>query len=150
MITYKSNCPEITLKYKSGEIKKAKIITSKDIVTFTKDLFNRDTIELIEEFLVIYLNRANNTLGWIRVSQGGMDGTVVDPKLIFSTALIAGATNLILMHNHPSGNITPSDNDIRLSKQCKQAGTLLDINVLDSIIVTEGEEYCSMADDGII
>jgi DNA repair protein RadC len=113
MKEYKSLLPEITLKYKKGETKKFKITTSRDSNDILKVLFNIDTVEICEEFLCIFLNRNNNTIGWWRVSQGGMTGTVVDVRLILVTALQCGATSIIAAHNHPSGNTKPSDYDKR-------------------------------------
>lgn len=97
---------------------------------------------------LILLNNANRVLGICIVSQGGITDTVVDPKLIFSTALKANATCIMLCHNHPSGNLRPSEADVKITNQCKRAGELLEIRVLDHIIISS--EYYSFADEGII
>jgi DNA repair protein RadC len=146
---YKSNLPEITIKYKTGEQKKSKISSSKDCYNVLKDLFNTDTIEYCEEMILILLNRNNATLGWYKVSQGGISGTICDPKIIFTVALQTGASSIILAHNHPSGNLTPSQSDINLTKKIKEAGKILDISVLDHLIVSSNG-YKSLADDGYI
>jgi DNA repair protein RadC len=98
---------------------------------------------------LILLNRNNATLGWYKVSQGGISGTICDPKIIFTVALQTGASSIILAHNHPSGNLTPSQSDINLTKKIKEAGKILDISVLDHLIVSSNG-YKSLADDGYI
>ncbi len=102
-----------------------------------------------EYFYILLLNRANQILGYYQVSSGGVSGTVVDPKLVFQAALKANASSLILAHNHPSGQLTPSQADIDLTKKVKSGGAFLDIPVLDHLILTE-ESYYSFADEGII
>ncbi len=101
-----------------------------------------------EEFWIILLNRTNQLIKPVVISQGGVSGTVADPKLIFKYALEALASNIILVHNHPSGNKTPSQIDIKLTQRLKQAGTLLEIPVLDHLIYTDSG-YLSMADEGL-
>jgi len=149
MHTYKSDLPEICIRYKTGPSKKIKISNSTAVFELLKELFNTDTVEIQEEFICILLNRANNTLGWYRVSCGGITGTVADPRLIFAVALKAGATGLIIAHNHPSGGLTPSSSDIDLNRKIKQAGELLDIHLLDSVIYTPEKQY-SFADAGLL
>ncbi|MFM8431391.1 MAG: DNA repair protein RadC [Bacteroidota bacterium] len=102
-----------------------------------------------EEFWVAYLNRANMLIGREQISKGGMTGTVADPKIIFQSALRQKACSIILCHNHPSGNIKPSEADIRLTKNLVEAGRVLEISVLDHLIVTR-ESYYSFADEGKI
>ncbi len=149
MKTYKADCPEIELKLKRGETKKMKIRTSNDCYQAFKLFFDQDTIELTETFLVLFLNRANNTIGWLKVSSGGLTGTVVDVRIILGTALKAAACALILAHNHPSGNTQPSQQDVNITKQIKEAAKFMDITVIDHIIVTD-ENYYSFADEGMI
>jgi DNA repair protein RadC len=102
-----------------------------------------------EEFWVLLLNKANKVLQKVRISEGGVSGTVVDPKKIFKIAIDHHSSSLILGHNHPSGNIQPSDADHKITKKIKECGFLLDIAVLDHIIVGN-EQFYSFADDGII
>jgi len=102
-----------------------------------------------EEFWVLFLNRANQLIGKEQISKGGMTGTVADPKIIFQHALQQKATGIILSHNHPSGNLKPSDADIRLTKNIVDAGRLLEISVLDHLIITQ-KGYYSFADEGKI
>ena len=108
-----------------------------------------DDIDLRERFVVIYLNRNNNVIGYYNVSSGGIYSTVVDPKLIFTTALLTGATGIILAHNHPSGNLKPSSTDIKITNNAIESGKLLSINILDHLIITS-KGYYSFADEGLI
>ena len=102
-----------------------------------------------EEFWVLYLNKANEIFGRERLSSGGMAGTVVDVKLLFKYALDARAAAIIAIHNHPSGNLQPSQADIDLTKRLKKAGELLDMPLLDHLIVSE-RGYFSFADEGMM
>jgi DNA repair protein RadC len=108
-----------------------------------------DQLEYREEFIILCLNRANRVIGFSKISMGGTAGTVADPKMIFQIALKSNAASLILCHNHPSGNIRPSEADLRLTKKLKGAGDLLDIPILDHIILT-AEKFFSMADEGCL
>ena len=102
-----------------------------------------------EEFWVLLLNRANKLTGRIPVSTGGVSGTVADPKIIFKPALEALASSVILVHNHPSGNLKPSDADLKLTRKLKAAGELLEIAVLDHLIFSD-DGYFSFADEGLL
>ena len=95
------------------------------------------------------LNRYNKVIGIFTVSQGGIAGTVADPKLIFACALKAAASGIILVHNHPSGSLQASQADMDLTKKLREGGKLLDIQVLDHIILTS-EAYYSFADEGLL
>ncbi len=100
-----------------------------------------------EEFYVILLNRSNTVMETVKVSQGGVSGTVADAKIIFNAALDRLASGVILAHNHPSGNLKPSQADLTLTKRLVEAGKLLDIAILDHIIIA-GKAYYSFADEG--
>ncbi|KAA2241461.1 DNA repair protein RadC [Chitinophaga agrisoli] len=102
-----------------------------------------------EAFYVLFLNHASRVLHYRCISTGGMCATIVDPKLIFREALEIGASRLLLCHNHPSGNLTPSFADIGLTHKLKEAGKLFDITIMDHIIVSEAGYY-SMAEEGKI
>jgi DNA repair protein RadC len=149
MKQYKGSIPEITLKFKTGETKKVRISSSRDAFTFLKELYDQDTIELNETCIALFLNRANNTIGWFKVSQGGISATVVDNKLIVATALKCAASAIILSHNHPSGNAQPGEIDKASTNMLKEACSLFDITLLDHIICTS-TEYFSFADEGLI
>lgn len=102
-----------------------------------------------EEFHVVHLNRANQILGMQRLSMGGISGTVVDTRLLFKHAINRGASSVIVTHNHPSGNLSPSQEDIRLTERLQEAGKILEIPVLDHLIVAE-TGYFSFADQGLL
>lgn len=122
-------------------------------ISCSKDIFNlmsRFFADLNhEEFWIVLLNRANNVLSQHLISKGGQAGTVADPKIIFQAALENHAASIILSHNHPSGNLKPSQADINLTRKLRDAGQLLDIPVLDHVIFTN-TSYFSFADEGIL
>ncbi|WP_289663242.1 RadC family protein [Flavobacterium panacagri] len=101
-----------------------------------------------EEFWVLFLNNSNKVISKSQLSKGGIAGTVVDMRLIFKLALENGATGLILCHNHPSGDLKPSNADKQITKKIKEAGEILDVKVLDHLIITESKYY-SFVDEGI-
>lgn len=103
----------------------------------------------IEEFWVAYLNRANKVLAVKRISEGGVSGTIADPRVIFKHAIELLASTLLLCHNHPSGNLQPSESDKQLTKKLVAAGKLLDIHVVDHLIVADNK-YFSFADEGLL
>ncbi len=142
---------EVQLIYKSKvkASERPKITKSADAFEVLKKHWNQDTMEFVEEFKVMLLNRANRVLGIIEISTGGMSGTVADPKLVFAAALKSAASSIVLAHNHPSGNLSPSQADIILTRKLKGAGELLDIVVHDHIILTS-ESYFSFADEGLM
>jgi DNA repair protein RadC len=140
---------KITLKNK-GKASEAKTVNSSDDAAEVARLcFDSEKMEWVEEFVVITLNRANRVVGFFKVSSGGVSGTVADPKVIFQLALLSNASGLILAHNHPSGNLKPSAQDLTLTEKIKGAGKLLDISIIDHIIVTAESSY-SFADEGIL
>jgi DNA repair protein RadC len=142
---------EVQLSYKS-KVKASDrpvIRSSFDCYQMLLQIWEDHSLELSESFKVLYLNRANQVLCFYSLSTGGMTGTVADPRLIFMTALKVAACNLILCHNHPSGNLKPSEADIELTRKIVDAGRLLDIRVLDHMIVT-AEGYYSFSDEGLI
>ena len=98
---------------------------------------------------MLCVNRAQKVLGWFKISQGGVSGTVVDPKIIMQVALNANASGIILSHNHPSGNLQPSDSDVRLTKKIESGCEFMEISLLDHVILTS-EGYYSFADEGQI
>jgi len=102
-----------------------------------------------EEFWILLLDRANQLINKVNISEGGFSGTVADPKKIFKLALENNCSSLILAHNHPSNNLKPSENDITLTKTISKAGTTLEINVLDHIIVGT-DNYFSFADESLL
>lgn len=142
---------EVQLSYKTS-VKpslRPKVSSSHGAYELLRASWNPDTIEFCEEFKLLLLNRAHKVLGIFELSKGGVSGTVADPKLIFIAGLKANASGIILAHNHPSGNLTPSQSDIDLTRKCRDAGRLLEIQILDHLILTS-EKYYSFADEGIL
>ena len=149
-ILFPEQMTEIKVSYsnKTPAKDRVKIACSTDCAAYFRKVWS-DKIEYVEEFRILCLNRANKVLGWATISSGGMSGTVADPKVIFQIALKSCASSIILGHNPPSGNLQPSESDIRLTKKLKNAGVSLDLPVLDHIILTT-ESYYSFADEGIL
>jgi len=142
---------EIQLHYVTNvkASQRPKINSSEDAHKILRQYWADEKMELREEFKILLLNRANKVLGLVNISAGGVSGTVADPKIIFASALKANASGIILAHNHPSGNLKPSEADLNLTNKVKKAGQLLEIAVLDHLILTS-EQYFSMADEGMI
>lgn len=149
MKTYNSICPEIKLRKPSGEVLKAKIQSSQNAADYFRAIFDESTLEIREESLVIYMNNASNTVGWFRVSVGGLCSTVVDVRLILKQALQCNAVAMILAHNHPSGVLKASQQDIAITNKLKQAAALFDINLIDHIILTADTHY-SLMENGLM
>lgn len=143
---------EIRIHYKSKirPSERPQITCSKDCAEIFKNIFDFNTIDYKEFFYAMYLNRSNKILGVLQVSSGGVSGTVADAKIIFQGALKLNASTIIVCHNHPSGNIKPSEQDIALSKKLKEGAAFLDMAVIDSIIITSGDSYTSLADEGLL
>jgi DNA repair protein RadC len=136
---------ELGRRRKSEEAQEKKqIVTSKDAYHFFEPLISDNKHE---EFWIVMLNRANKIIGHKKISEGGINGTVADPRIIFKHAIENFATSIMLCHNHPSGNITPSNEDIKLTQKIKEAGKLLDILVVDHIIIGD-KNYYSFSDEG--
>jgi len=140
---------EIQLTYRTDvkPSERPKISGSRDAFNVLLENWDKSKIEFVEQFKVMLLNRAHKVLGIFEVSRGSSTGTVADPKLIFAAAIKANACGIILAHNHPSGNLNPSQSDIDLTKRMKEGGKFLEIQVLDHVILTT-EGYYSFADEG--
>jgi len=127
-------------------LEKEKIISSRDAFEVFQSILSDSQYE---EFWMLLLNKANKIIKKINISEGGISGTVADPKKIFKLALENNASSIILSHNHPSGNIQPSNSDLKLTKKLVDAGKLLDISVLDHVIIGD-EKYYSFADESML
>lgn len=138
---------ELGRRRRTGEaLERKKISSSNSVFEYVQPLIG----ELPhEEFWVLYLNNSNKVIKSAQLSKGGITGTVVDVRLAFKEALQLGAVAIILAHNHPSGTLRPSQEDIRLTKKLKTAGESLDIKVLDHLIITE-KAYFSFADENML
>ena len=140
---------ELVYKNKVKPSERPLVKSSKECYQLLLQTWDENKIEFIEQFKVVLMNRAQRVLGIYELSTGGVTGTVADPKLVFTAALKANACNIILSHNHPSGNLKPTRPDEELTKKIATAGMYLDIKVIDHIIVTS-EGYYSFADDGLL
>lgn len=130
----------------SSQIVRPQVRSSEDAYRFmTPDLIDQPT----EQFWVILLNRSNRVISKRAVSLGGVSGTIVDPKVVFKFALEELASGIILVHNHPSGNLKASQSDIKLTQQMQQAGRMLEIPILDHLIYTD-HGYLSFADEQML
>jgi len=142
---------EITVSYSKKRFTSTAVKSSKDVQAVAREIFNKCKcqLELKEYFFIILLNRANEVIGYHKLSEGGICGTVVDIRIAFGTALKSLASGMILIHNHPSGNLKPSEADLRITKQFTESGKLLEVMVHDHLIITE-EAYYSFADEDIL
>jgi DNA repair protein RadC len=138
---------ELVYKTKVKPSERPLVKSAKDCYELLRLTWDENKIEFVEQFKVVLMNRAQRVLGIYELSTGGVTGTVADPKLVFIAALKGNACNIILSHNHPSGNLKPSRADEELTKKIATAGLYLDIKVTDHIIVTS-EGYYSFADEG--
>lgn len=148
MKEYKTNAKKFEIKANTSDFPKAKISSAKDASDFIRQFYS-DDIEIFESFFILMLNRANNTVGYAKISQGGVTGTVVDAKIVAKYALDTLSPAIILAHNHPSGTLLPSEQDKAITAKLKQGLKLLDVDVLDHVILTS-EGYFSFADEGLI
>lgn len=128
----------------SETLQKKKLLSSRDAFEIMHPILSDNNYE---EFWIITLSRNNTFRKTIKISEGSSAGTVADPKKIFKIALEDHASSIILAHNHPSGNINPSKNDMSITQKCKQAGSFLDLPVLDHVIIG-GNKFYSFADEG--
>lgn len=144
------NFSEITINWKPlvGLTNNPKITSSADADRIFKTYWS-EKISYKEEFYILLLNQENRVLGISKISEGGLAGTVVDAKMIFQAALKANAAAIILAHNHPSGNLRPSDADKNITDKIAAAGKFLDIKVLDHVILTY-ESFYSFSDNGLL
>ncbi len=126
----------------------AKISCSRDAENIFRSIWSND-LNYRESFYALYLNRANRVLGYKLISLGGLSGTVVDVRCIYQVALKTLSSGILIAHNHPSGNSEPSDADIKITRKLKEAGALLDIQLLDHLsLFSDG--YTSLADEGML
>lgn len=152
-LTGKSTAKKQAKNIKLYELKKlqtrfpsVQITSSGDAYNFIRQFYG-DDIEIFESFYLLLLNTANNTIGYAKISQGGINGTVVDLCIVAKYAVESLATKVIFAHNHPSGNLTPSEDDIRITKNAVEGLKFLDITLLDHLIMTV-DGYTSLKDTG--
>ena len=148
MKQYKANCPSLRLVKEPSELMKIKVVSSKDAADYVRQFWG-DDIEQYESMFLLLLNQANNTIGWVKLSQGGLTGTICDPIIVAKYAIESLAKGVILVHNHPSGNLKPSVADEQITSKIKAGLSLFDIKVLDHIILTV-DGYFSFIDEGLL
>jgi DNA repair protein RadC len=141
---------QLTYKNRVKASDRKKITCSRDAYEIFMENWNAEIIEFVEEFKILLMNRSNAVLGILEISKGGISGTVTDVRVIFQAAIKGNASGIICAHNHPSGNLNPSESDTRLTQKLKEAGNLMDIQLLDHLILSTDGEYYSFADNGLL
>jgi DNA repair protein RadC len=152
MKTLQTTISEVRLVYRTKvkALERLKVKCSKDAFDIFMENWDLDSIEHIEEFKLMLMTRSNKVLGIASISKGGISGTVTDVRIILQYAIKANASGIIICHNHPSGNVQPSESDLKITKKIKDSGTLMDIQLLDHLIIVPEGIYYSMADEGIV
>jgi DNA repair protein RadC len=140
---------EISLKYKNKKSELFHIDSSVKAVECLREIYNSDTISWTEEAILICLNNDNKVLGHFKLSSGGMTGVIMDQRIIMQVALLSHASGIILSHNHPSGVLKPSDEDIKVTKNLQKCCDLFRVTLMDHIIITD-ESYYSFNDNGLL
>jgi DNA repair protein RadC len=140
---------EIEIIYRPKKYSTEKITNSRKAEVVFREFWDMDTIEYYEEFKVMYLNRGQEVLGIYTHSKGGLVGAICDIRMIFQAALKANAHTIIVAHNHPSGNLEPSEADKDITRKIKEAGKILEIPVTDHLIITLCS-FLSFADNGYL
>lgn len=135
-------------KIKSSELDSKPVNSSNDAYEFARNFYS-DDIEIYESIFMIVMNQANNPIGWSKISQGGTCASTFDVKIMCKIAIDSLAEQVILVHNHPSGSITPSESDIKVTRQAKKALEILDIRLTDHLIMTKSAYY-SFSDNGFL
>ena len=150
-VDVKIDVPEVKVRFNRSSRKKflGKVTSANDVAKFLRSIYKRGEIELQEQFLVLFLNQANEIVGYYRHSKGAINGTITDIRVILSTALKCAAVSIIVCHNHPSGNNQPSDADKQLTRKLKESAALMNITLLDHIIVTKDNHY-SFSNEGLL
>lgn len=138
---------EIKITYTRKGNSEKKITNSNDAVSVFRQYFDSDEIDYRESFYALYLNQANNVLGIKKISESGISCTVVDVRIIMQAALLCNASAIILAHNHPSGNLKPSPEDLKITQRIKNASEFLNLRLLDHFILTS-TGHLSFADEG--
>lgn len=147
---------ELKVSYKrrrqsdNGQLKMPWIVsTAVDAVQYLRSVWDKDRLELLEEVVLVCLNTRLEVLGWVKVAQGGISTTSVDPRIVFGVALQVAAARIVLAHNHPAGTAAPSPEDRSLTARLKDAGLLLRIELVDHIILTKGSHF-SFKEEGLL
>jgi DNA repair protein RadC len=152
IITMRTKVNEISISYtqKIKNNNRQRLNSSVEVANYLRSLWNPDTISIYESFVVLMLNNSNRVNGFYTLSTGGINATCADIRILFAIVLKSLSTGIILAHNHPSGNLNPSESDINLTQKVIKAGKLFDIKTLDHIILIPENNYFSFADEGLI
>jgi len=140
---------EIKVSYSTKNQDKIKVSSPKQIYELALKHWDLHTIELQEVAKMILLNRNNSVLGIYEISKGGIAGTILDLKIVLSVTLKCNASSIILLHNHPSGNLNPSESDKKITRRIKNACELLDLKLLEHLIISKSG-YFSFVEDGLL
>ncbi|MEN4761650.1 JAB domain-containing protein [Chryseobacterium sp. C39-AII1] len=140
---------EIKLSYSRKGNSDIVISNSYDALEVFRQHFDSDEIDYRESFFALFLNQSNKVLGNRKISESGISSTIVDVRIIMQTALLCNASSIIVAHNHPSGNLKPSNEDLKITKNIKNASEFLNIKLLDHCILTS-TDYLSFADNGYL
>jgi DNA repair protein RadC len=145
------NVSEVEIIYRNHTPIQNRIYVSQSNMAYQilRQTWDDNKIELLEQFKILLIDRNNSCLGISEVATGGVTGCIVDPRVVFAIGLKSKASGLILAHNHPSGNLKPSEADLSLTQKFMKAGSFLDIAILDHLIITTNGYY-SFTDNGII
>lgn len=146
----KVNEIQISYREKIGTLNSVAIHSSEEVARLLFDNWNKKTIGLHETFKILLLNNSNKVKGIYPLSTGGITGTIIDIRILFAIVLKTLSVGIILTHNHPSGKLTPSEADKRLTKKIKKAAQLFDVRVLDHVIIVPEGNYYSFADNGLM
>jgi DNA repair protein RadC len=125
------------------------IASATTAVAYLRSVWDHDTLELVEDALIVLLNGGLEVLGWVKVSRGGFAHATIDPRVVFGVALQAAASAIIVAHNHPGNSMKVSPEDLQVTRRLVEVGKLLGVTVLDHIILTKGGAL-SMAEEGIL
>ncbi|UJF29915.1 JAB domain-containing protein [Kaistella sp. 97-N-M2] len=148
MTTYLQEIKLTLSKTEEHPVKYETISGSREAAEIFRTLF-ADEIGIFESVFVIYLNQKNVPIGWRKISQGGISSSIVDVRLVLVPALNCLASGFIICHNHPSGNLRPSEEDRKITKQLQEVGQIMSVKLLDHLILTE-TNFFSFADEGLI
>ncbi len=147
---YKVKEIKISYQEKLATLQSENIKSSDDAAKLFFDHWDKHTIGLYESFKILLLNNSNKVKGIYELSSGGITGTIVDIRLLFAVVLKSITVGIILVHNHPSGKLKPSQSDINLTKKIKTASEYLDINLLDHLVLAPDGTYFSFTDNGLL
>ena len=138
---YKAAEVKLTYETRVKASERYRIKTAEDAAELFFRVWDRSTIEHVEEVKMILLNRANRVLGVAHLTKGGLNGSIIDTRVILQYAIKANASSVILAHNHPSGNLNASDADVNITKRVKDALELMEIKLLDHLILNKDQDF---------